>query len=297
MSYSHALDGQIDLRQYYRTGPGRERLYSMFAGAVAEGRLGGGSGNASFEDYLNTVMIGVDDGTPAYWAPDMCSLLESVATSMPPWTLRRDSIPDERGLLWFAKPLAMPDWPIAGRRDLRAIGFDSLGGFLVLAFWFEDDEWRHPFPSSALSWRYGTIWQQMLAVPSDQHIVIEHGQRHERLGQYIAAALALMEQRIIVSTPERAARATRKRAAQVWEHEPLVRVVQLRRTTNPSPHHGQEPEPVEWSCSWVVRGHWRQQACGEGHAERRPVFVLPHVKGDRSKPLKPPGDRVFAVVR
>ena len=54
---------------------------------------------------------------------------------------------------------------------------------------------------------------------------------------------------------------------------------------------------MDWSCRWLVRGHWRQQPCGAGHAERRPTWILPHLKGPERKPLKAPGAMVFAVVR
>lgn len=36
---------------------------------------------------------------------------------------------------------------------------------------------------------------------------------------------------------------------------------------------------------WLVRGYWRQQACGPGRALRRPVFVAPHVKGPEGSPM------------
>ena len=30
---------------------------------------------------------------------------------------------------------------------------------------------------------------------------------------------------------------------------------------------------------WMVRGHWRAQACGRGRAERRPTWIAPYWKG------------------
>lgn len=30
----------------------------------------------------------------------------------------------------------------------------------------------------------------------------------------------------------------------------------------------------------IVRGHWRNQACGKNYSERRPVFIKPYVKGE-----------------
>lgn len=36
---------------------------------------------------------------------------------------------------------------------------------------------------------------------------------------------------------------------------------------------------------WMVEGFWRQQACGPGWTEHRPVFVEAHVRGPKDKPL------------
>ena len=37
---------------------------------------------------------------------------------------------------------------------------------------------------------------------------------------------------------------------------------------------------------WWVGGHWRQQACGPNHADRRPKWIAPYVKGPEGAPLK-----------
>lgn len=36
---------------------------------------------------------------------------------------------------------------------------------------------------------------------------------------------------------------------------------------------------------WIVSGHWRQQACGPGRTQRRPVYVPSHVKGPDGAPM------------
>jgi hypothetical protein len=42
---------------------------------------------------------------------------------------------------------------------------------------------------------------------------------------------------------------------------------------------------VEYSHRWWVIGHWRQQACGPGRTQRRPVWISPHIKGPEGAPL------------
>lgn len=36
----------------------------------------------------------------------------------------------------------------------------------------------------------------------------------------------------------------------------------------------------------LCKGHWRQQACGPNHADRRPKWIAPYVKGPEGAPLK-----------
>jgi hypothetical protein len=65
-----------------------------------------------------------------------------------------------------------------------------------------------------------------------------------------------------------------------------VTVVDLRRQVPPPAVRDADTQPA-WRAShrWVVRGHWRQQACGPGRSQRRPVWIEPHVKGPDGAPL------------
>lgn len=111
-----------------------------------------------------------------------------------------------------------------------------------------------------------------------------------------ASCLTFLEQRILIAPQQRAERATRKRLEREgFIHEPLVRVVELRRKQTKSEHHG-ESDPVEWSHQWIVSGHWRQQWY-PSLSSNQPIWVMPYVKGPEDKPLKPPRAKVFAVVR
>jgi len=91
-------------------------------------------------------------------------------------------------------------------------------------------------------------------------------------------------------------RAARRRLEKMGvEHVPTVRVVELRRRETVEREPGASAA-VEWSCRWIVRGHWRQQWCSASR-EHRPVWVTAHVKGPDGKPLRPPRATVFEVVR
>ena len=83
-----------------------------------------------------------------------------------------------------------------------------------------------------------------------------------------------------------------------WEGEPLVDVVTLRKRRTDSKNLTPEElrEEHEWSCWWVVRGHWRNQFYAK-EGVHKTIWIEPYDKGDHSKPFKAKGHRTYAVVR
>jgi hypothetical protein len=100
---------------------------------------------------------------------------------------------------------------------------------------------------------------------------------------------------VLVTSSGHTTRAANRRAERL-RVEPKVNVVELRRRDYVRPPGTEGHTEVEWSCSWIVRGHWRQQACGPGMSERKILWIDPFVKGDPDKPFKG-GERVFVVRR
>lgn len=66
---------------------------------------------------------------------------------------------------------------------------------------------------------------------------------------------------------------------------PVVSLVDLRRPASPASEQVPQSGSVQWTRRWWVGGHWRQQACGPNRAQRKPVWIAPHVKGPDDKPL------------
>lgn len=62
-----------------------------------------------------------------------------------------------------------------------------------------------------------------------------------------------------------------------------VKVVELRRP--PKGKHEGCGDAIEHSHRWIVSGHYRNQACGSGHRDRKRIWVPPFVKGPADKPL------------
>lgn len=80
-----------------------------------------------------------------------------------------------------------------------------------------------------------------------------------------------------------------------------VTVIRLREYVPLANEDGSIPESgsVEWTCQWLVSGHWRKLP--EGHKARETglpfTWVTGHMKGPADKPLKDPGSTVKALIR
>lgn len=102
------------------------------------------------------------------------------------------------------------------------------------------------------------------------------------LYRYMHALFLLLNQTVVETQDEEAERAGRRRAVRRGLPRTSVTVIQLRRTQGAR---SQGESLVEWSHRWVVRGHWRWQACGVGRQERRRIWIHPFYKGPEDKPL------------
>jgi hypothetical protein len=112
--------------------------------------------------------------------------------------------------------------------------------------------------------------------------------------KWMFAAWAFLDQKIAVEERAHVDRAARKRAARL-DIDPVVHVVNFRKSETRS-REVAGPLDVEWSCQWLVRGHWRNQwhPRMQRHA---PVWILPHIKGPADMPLKTPAPEVWQVAR
>lgn len=311
MSYSYALDRQAMLATFWSSGAGARWTEGYFGKIMASRQAYADRPEKVAETIGMVAMLSADRGETFYWSPEMASMLAGVVEGMPSTTLRHDLIPASLGFAWFGKPLPLEKARGEISQDIVAISWAVIcndddgrkfiipspdtrvddGETLALVFYSPIEGNPGIYPLAFWYWKIG----ETLEIAADTSGV-ETPAQLTRL-RYVAALFAIMDQQIVVARKERADRATRKRMERDgWTHEPMVRVVQLRRASNQHARHDSSSVPVEWSCSWVVRGHWRQQFY-PSTGEHRPVFVLPYIKGPDDKPLKAPAERVFAVVR
>lgn len=115
--------------------------------------------------------------------------------------------------------------------------------------------------------------------------------------RFILAASVWLDQRILALGSGHIERHRRKQLAREY-NAPLtsdVKVVQLRRFESEARAAGADHETIEWSCRWIVNGHWRNQPYAGG--ERKLIYIMPFVKGPEDKPLKVPTHTVYQVNR
>lgn len=112
---------------------------------------------------------------------------------------------------------------------------------------------------------------------------------------FYVAACAWLQQRIVTMSSGHVERHRRKQLAR--EHDAVVsdvKVIQLRRSETSSRTPSAGGDPVDWSCRWIVGGHWRNQPYKD---ERKLIYITPYVKGPEDKPLKVPTHTVYQVSR
>lgn len=120
------------------------------------------------------------------------------------------------------------------------------------------------------------------------------------------AALNFLSTKVFVSVPSHTDRAVLRRLARGNAKKPqwdTVNVVTLRKPERVKHASDEEEVHREWSCHWLVGsangGFWRHQPMKneEGQWIKQWRWISAYVKGDMSKPFKPPSKRVFTVER
>lgn len=114
--------------------------------------------------------------------------------------------------------------------------------------------------------------------------------------RFLLCGWAWLQQKIVTLGDGHVERHRQKQLAR--EHDAAVstvKVIQLRRTEHQQHPNSESSESVEWSCRWIVNGHWRNQPYANG--EHKLIYILPYVKGPEDKPLKVPTHTVYAVNR
>jgi hypothetical protein len=104
--------------------------------------------------------------------------------------------------------------------------------------------------------------------------------------QTLRATWLLMNQGHIVEVDALAPdRAAVRRARREGLTPSPVRLIHLRRATREQGAPEGDGAAREFTCRWMVRGHWRQQWY-PSRGVHRPIWINPHLKGPDDKPLR-----------
>ena len=254
-------------------------------------------------------------------SPDMTSMVVFAASQLDASdVVDRSLAPTQCGIVRFDQPLKMQD--IRGKTMLinwLVWGpYRSIDNEAVTTVWAFNDTISNPddahremlamadrdLPGMGSEWyqkfvgRFATVGCDFLfdgsplgeemAPPSPKQMleVLEEGvDPHPGTNsrRYIHALWLLLNQTVTKIETEEADRPARRRAGKA-KLPAKVTVIRLRREVSTLDRVPGESQ-VQWQHRWIVRGHWRWQACGAGRAERRRIWINPFVKGPESAPF------------
>ena len=251
----------------------------------------------------------------AWVDPVQAAVLEA-STSVPQDVpLSRDQLPIGSGFGWFYFPVPL-ELSATTRISALLWGHVQNEPVLFLSGYEQVGDIRALRPTLQWRWVFGQTLTQMNAtttalVNRDDDSEHPHGRdltllSTDKLGRFFLASCVWLQRRIVNVTPTAVQRHRRK--AFIREHklklQPQLRIVALRQTsraTRPGSTTSNNNESVrqQHEYQWVVSGHWRQQACGRDHAERKLIYINPFVKGPSDKPFKPvqQAAKVYVVKR
>jgi hypothetical protein len=255
------------------------------------------------DDYLGKnwkdswlIKASVQESYTSLVKDEICQTLEIAQRGYPDIGLTESDLPfpNGNGFAWLERPFnnGVPD-PISALSwtTFRATQPQEGPGIAVVCWHFLRGTRFLGFADSAavqfFSWSFGQRWSSLEQID-------------QMPARYLASLCTFMQQTILVSNSVLAERHARKRLVRAgFPHEPLIRVIELRRRESVLKNRHEQSdnhEDMEWSCQWIVRGHWRQQFYPTKHVNQ-PIWITPYVKGPEDKPLKPPRATVFNVIR
>jgi len=218
--------------------------------------------------------------------------------------------PTESGFVWFENPMLAGSLPVQGISWITTHFDKEQFAIVVYGPFKRENRQVVMMPLYVLNQFYGR-WRTVEELQDDINL-LRHEYMHDleddfpngllapslyACTQGLAALLVFMNQKIVVTTDEKPNRTERKRGERSGYPSERVQVVHLRRVQRPKKdaHLGQHA-PADHDHSWLVKGFWRQQKWGPRWCYTRTVYVAPHIRGPKDKPLKA-NTRIFTVSR
>lgn len=146
--------------------------------------------------------------------------------------------------------------------------------FLTMAHFPDDNKWLY--------------WFQDLTVSVGDILV------GEWINTHLYAMLEFTKLPFVTAHKEPGNRNTRRQAEREELPEQLFRFIHLRHPQRKETQ--DEGTGREFSCQWIVGGHWRKQWY-PSEQKHKPVYILPYIKGPDDQPLKSSPEKLYKVVR
>lgn len=306
MGYTEAIDQQAMMRNWYGSAAGREQLYRVITARDP------GVQAADLDGAGQRIITGLSMGQSFWVNAHMATLITAAEETWPAGaSFTFQDLPESHGFIWFESPLPLPRRDDGAVRDLCAVSWstyavfdgqefvplrtDGRGDEGVYLVGYTRTPSTHPIagvigcqPLVFSDVNAGAVYPTRPGM-SGQGLV-----RSERVARYFRVFCALVKQRVLAIAHRTVTnRQARRRLARTCGHVPDVHVVELRRRDYPQRDESHDG-PVEWSCQWLVRGHWHRYHTLDG---LRPRWLAPYVKGDPDKPLKTPCMIAYEVTR
>lgn len=301
MPARQVLDLHADLhRSYVRPEPMMRRVMESYAQADLEthpewaaSHLHPARRLSDLEPWIRSFATDLFAATTYQVTAEMVDLAEGLTVKTPDLgEINRRELPAPWGFCWLDKPIPrpaiedgdlppqlmhafswalVPDLPVnIGNLDGSILTLTEQTAGVRLRKWgYCDDRDVYPRP---------------LHLMGQNTIPVGHG-IHTGLKDHhmIQMIWILMGMEIVSDHVDTVDRGTRRRAGNLQNQE--VHVVQLRRSVRPE--RAGPPRKVDWSCTWLVRGHPRSAPHGGTFADgREETWVKPYIKGPEGLPFR-----------
>jgi hypothetical protein len=228
---------------------------------------------------------------PFFVSAEMCDLVQVAAESFTPEPLLASEFLSPCGFLLFERPVILMAGQPGDQVRMHYVGFSWIG--------VEVEEGAGPIGVVLTTYHQWPTGASSDGVPDVYDLELWRFEEECPTPQCAWWCLAQTTLRLMLefkpasrykARPDRASRRDAKRSG---FEEREVTVVRLRRERNQNEVLG---GTANYSCRFMVSGHWRNQWC-PSIGRHRQTWIAPYVKGPDDKPFRPTRGRAFTFTR
>lgn len=246
--------------------------------------------SSQYNIYDPALAAQIDEMALWWITNDMCTLASGAAESLPEWSPTQ-AMPTPSGLMWIDGESPTVKSIITGEiAPIRAIGwtYNHEKDSITAITWYGEgrelvEGLMFVFQASQIMTRRSKF-EKMTPIPTrdgDEFATV----------QFLGSIWLLSQQPGVAEEKKVNKSSRRNRGSGSKTQSPsTVRVINVRsgghtggHTSDSSGSGGER----HLSVRFMVRGHWRQQACGPKHGQRKPLFIQPFIKGPDDAPVRP----------